>query len=152
MGEGNGTPLQYSCLENPMDRGAWWVAIYGVAQSRTRLTQPSSSILLYIEYIHNIKIYIHITYTHTICILFYQSFYAHKIHKNFPRIRTDLLQKCTHTCAYVHMHLNCGIHKIQFCTHRVTYTYAFPTLPTFTCILIHCWTCTYESSALFTHI
>ena len=35
--EGNGTPLQYSCLENPMDGGAWWAAVYGVAQSRTRL-------------------------------------------------------------------------------------------------------------------
>ena len=36
-GEGNGTPPQYSCLENPMDRGAWWAAVYGVAQSQTRL-------------------------------------------------------------------------------------------------------------------
>ena len=36
-GEGNGNPLQYSCLENPRDRGAWWAAVYGVAQSRTRL-------------------------------------------------------------------------------------------------------------------
>ena len=35
--EGNGTPLQYSCLENPMDGGAWWAVIYGVTQSRTRL-------------------------------------------------------------------------------------------------------------------
>ena len=35
IGEGNGTPLQYSCLENPMDGGAWWAAVYGVAQSRT---------------------------------------------------------------------------------------------------------------------
>ena len=34
-GEGNGTPLQYSCLENPMDGGAWWVAVHGVAKSRT---------------------------------------------------------------------------------------------------------------------
>ena len=42
-GEGNGTPLQYSCLENPMDGGAWWAAIYGVAQSRTRLKRLSSS-------------------------------------------------------------------------------------------------------------
>ena len=33
--EGNGTPLQYSCLENPMDGGAWWAAVYGVAKSRT---------------------------------------------------------------------------------------------------------------------
>ena len=34
-GEGNGNPLQYSCLENPMDRGAWWSAVHGVAKSRT---------------------------------------------------------------------------------------------------------------------
>ena len=38
-----GNPLQCSCLENPMDRGAWWAAVYGVAQSRTRLKQLSSS-------------------------------------------------------------------------------------------------------------
>ena len=37
-GEGNGTPLQYSCLENPMDGGAWWAAVHGVARSRTRLS------------------------------------------------------------------------------------------------------------------
>ena len=35
-GEGNGTPLQYSCLENPMDGGAWWAAVRGVTKSRTR--------------------------------------------------------------------------------------------------------------------
>ena len=37
-GEGNGTPLQYSCLENPVDGGAWWAAVHGVAKSRTRLS------------------------------------------------------------------------------------------------------------------
>ena len=37
-GEGSSTPLQYSCLENPMYRGAWWAAIYGVAKSRTQLS------------------------------------------------------------------------------------------------------------------
>ena len=42
-GEGNGNPLQCSCLENPRDGRAWWAAVYGVAQSRTRLTQLSSS-------------------------------------------------------------------------------------------------------------
>ena len=36
-GEGNGTPLQYSCLENPMDGGAWWAAVHGVAEGRIRL-------------------------------------------------------------------------------------------------------------------
>ena len=36
-GEGNGNPLQYSCLENPVDRGAWWAAVHGVTQSQTRL-------------------------------------------------------------------------------------------------------------------
>ena len=43
IGEGNGNPLQCSCLENPRDGGAWWAVIYGVAQSRTRLKQLSSS-------------------------------------------------------------------------------------------------------------
>ena len=43
IGEGNGNPLQCSCLENPRDRGAWWASVYGVAQSRTRLKQLSSS-------------------------------------------------------------------------------------------------------------
>ena len=43
IGEGNGNPLQRSCLENPRDGGAWWAAVYGVAQSRTRLKRLSSS-------------------------------------------------------------------------------------------------------------
>ena len=37
-GEGNGTPLQYSCLENPMDEAAWWAAVHGVAKSQARLS------------------------------------------------------------------------------------------------------------------
>ena len=40
-GEGNGNPLQCSCLENPRDGGAWWAAVYGVAQSQTQLKQLS---------------------------------------------------------------------------------------------------------------
>ena len=43
IGEGNGNPLQCFCLENPRDGGAWWAAVYGVAQSRTRLKRLSSS-------------------------------------------------------------------------------------------------------------
>ena len=37
-GEGNGYPLQYSCLENPMDRGAWWAIVHGVTESQTQLS------------------------------------------------------------------------------------------------------------------
>ena len=43
VGEGNGNPLQCSCLENPRDGGAWWAVISGVAQSRTRLKRLSTS-------------------------------------------------------------------------------------------------------------
>ena len=43
FGEGHGNPLHYSCLKNPVDRGAWWTAVYGVAQSRTWLKWLSSS-------------------------------------------------------------------------------------------------------------
>ena len=43
IGEGNGNPLQYSCLENPRDGGAWWAAVYGVAQSQTQLKRLNSS-------------------------------------------------------------------------------------------------------------
>ena len=44
-GEGNGKPVQYSCLENPMDPGAWWATVHGVAKSRTRLSDFSSLLL-----------------------------------------------------------------------------------------------------------
>ena len=47
IGEGNGNPLQYSCMKNPRDRGAWWAAVYGVTQSQTRLQQLSSSNSIY---------------------------------------------------------------------------------------------------------
>ena len=47
FGEGNGTPLQYSCLEDPMDRGAWWAAVYGVAKSQTRLSDFTFSFHLH---------------------------------------------------------------------------------------------------------
>ena len=57
IGEGNGNPLQCSCLENPRDGGAWWASVYGVAQSRTRMKQLSSSSsrckLIYIGWINN---------------------------------------------------------------------------------------------------
>ena len=48
LGGGNGNPLQYSCLDNPMGRGAWWATVHGLAKGRTRLsehTHPLSSVL-----------------------------------------------------------------------------------------------------------
>ena len=51
IGEGNGNPLQCSCLENPRDGGAWWAAIYGVTQSRTQLKQLSSSSSSNVHYV-----------------------------------------------------------------------------------------------------
>jgi len=47
--EGNGNPLQCSCLEKPRDGGAWWAAVYGVTQSRTRLKRLSSSTCISVE-------------------------------------------------------------------------------------------------------
>ena len=56
-GEGNGTLLQYPCLENPMDRGAWWAAVHGVAKSRTRLnTFTFNKFPSQLVYIHNQRI------------------------------------------------------------------------------------------------
>ena len=52
IGEGNGNPLQCSCLENPRDGGAWWAAVYGIAQSRTRLNRLSSNNSF--KYSHNL--------------------------------------------------------------------------------------------------
>ena len=48
-GEGNGNPLQDSCLENPMDRKAWWATVHGVAESRTRLSDFTHLIYKYME-------------------------------------------------------------------------------------------------------
>ena len=53
IGEGNGNPLQYSCLENLRDGEAWWAAVYGVAQSRTRLKRLSSSSSMHIYTVFN---------------------------------------------------------------------------------------------------
>ena len=46
-GQGNGTPLQYSCLENPMDGGAWWATVHRVAKSRTRLSDFTFTFLFH---------------------------------------------------------------------------------------------------------
>ena len=45
LGEGNGTPLQYSCLENSMGRGAWWAPVHGVAKSQTRMIEHAHGVI-----------------------------------------------------------------------------------------------------------
>ena len=49
IGEGDGTPVQYSCLENPMDGGAWWAAVHGVTKSWTHFTHWATSLSLFIS-------------------------------------------------------------------------------------------------------
>ena len=55
IGEGNGNPLQCSCLENPRDGGAWWATVYGVTQSRTRLKRLNSSSRAPLDFIRAIR-------------------------------------------------------------------------------------------------
>ena len=63
LGGGYGTPLQYSCLENPTDRGAWWPTVHGVADSWTQLKQLSMYTQFIYIYTHNTyKTYIYIIY------------------------------------------------------------------------------------------
>ena len=63
-GEGNGNPLQYSCLENPMDRGAWWDTVHGITKSQTRLSVyrivRSLDSLNQMEMLHKLQNNIHI--------------------------------------------------------------------------------------------
>ena len=93
IGEGNGNPLQCSCLENPRDGGAWWAAVYGVKQNRTRLKWLSSSMVALVLvfkgtsilfsivplpiYIHTyIYIYTHCIYCIYVCVYRYMYIYT----------------------------------------------------------------------------
>ena len=55
-GEGNGNPLQFSCLENPMDRGAWWATVHRVAKSQTRLKRLSTHMFCFVQPMRPMKI------------------------------------------------------------------------------------------------
>jgi len=55
-GEGNDNPLQYSCLENPMDRGAWWATVHGVAKSWTRLSGFAHSLTHSNSLLKNVRV------------------------------------------------------------------------------------------------
>ena len=73
IGEGNGNPLQCSCLEKPRDGGAWWAAIYGVAQGLTRLKQLSSSSSSHINKIETKLLNLEIGCSNETCISLYSS-------------------------------------------------------------------------------
>ena len=69
-GEGNGSPLLYPCLGNPVDRGAWWAAVHGVAQSRTRLKCLSSSSSMHTYTHKHTHIHIHVcTHSLHLCLI-----------------------------------------------------------------------------------
>ena len=62
-GEGNNNPLQYSCLENPMDRGAWWAKVHGVTKSRTRLRDFTFTFRNILVYFHLWSKTVHLPFT-----------------------------------------------------------------------------------------
>ena len=103
IGEGNGNPLQCSCLENPRDGGAWWAAVYGVAQSQTRLKWLSSS--SYSWSFKNLHCQLHIfswniysyDYSHSLDLLPWpQSLpYSWNIYPREQKL-IDWIQKCTY--------------------------------------------------------
>ena len=72
IGKGNGNPLQCSCLENPRDGRAWWAAVYGVAQSQTRLKRLSSSSRPRLEHFSSTSRWLSVTWS----MVFYQSSYS----------------------------------------------------------------------------
>ena len=61
-GEGNGNPLQYSCLENSMDRGAWWATVHGVTKSQTQLSARAHISKLYNIHKYKSTVYIELLY------------------------------------------------------------------------------------------
>ena len=115
IGEGNGNPLQCSCLENPRDGGAWWAAIDGVAQCRTRLTRLSSS-SSNIIFISEDIIFGYI------CCYFLNSIISFLVSLIFfSPVLSNLLLFCYFVLAYLKLSI-CGFHL--FCEHvlRIAFT------------------------------
>ena len=99
IGEGNGNPLQYSCLENPRDGGAWWAVVYGVTQSPTRLKRLSSGsssscnllLPMLLQWI-SVCVYIHIIYACTYVCIYIHYTHTH-IHKDVSLSERKFLQE-----------------------------------------------------------
>ena len=81
-GEGNGNPFQYSCLDNPMDRGAWRATVYGVTKRWTRLKQLST-------HIHHLCMYVFIMHIYMDLFIIYLS------------ISLSIISVCTYVCIYL---------------------------------------------------
>ena len=93
IGEGNGNPLQCSCLENPRDGGAWWAAVYGVAQSRTWLKRLSSSSSNFFQHYEKLMTYLNGTKQSNIIFIYkgiLQISSTSFLSQQFP---------CLHTCC-----------------------------------------------------
>ena len=100
IGEGNGNPLQCSCLENPRDWGAWWAAIYGVAQIRTRLKRLSSSSSSMTTFTKNIIIYLGLEHFAT-CNWHHENKKHRKGHHNLHRVTDSQSLKPLARCSSV---------------------------------------------------
>ena len=99
--EGNGNPLQCSCLENPRDGGARWAAVYGVAQSWTRLKRLSSSsmVLVFFTFLGTAILFFHSNCT----TLYSQQECARVPVSSYPKIKIKILR------TYLHLHVHIGI-------------------------------------------
>ena len=108
IGEGNGNPLQYSCLENPRDRGACWAAIYGVAQSWIWLTWLSSS--------HSLLQEIFPTQRLNPCLLHYRQIIYHLSHQESSSI---------HRCVHFSIHSELPCFRDCDLFHLIAYHWAW---------------------------
>ena len=88
VGEGNGNPLQYPCLENPRDGGAWWAAIYGVTQSRTWLKRLTSSSSRYYLIIYILKYDLEIWNSTYPYFKFWKDLNENRIHRKLTKLIT----------------------------------------------------------------
>ena len=114
-GEGNGNPLQCSCLENPRDRGAWWATVNGVAQRRTRLKRLNSSSSKCFLNVHPCNIYClsyillacnkpHLSRLQIICNLMSHKFIS-SVQSFFPDFGPTYATICWKSLGYPHRHL-----------------------------------------------
>jgi len=114
IGEGKGNPLQWSCLENPRDGGAWWAAVYEVAQSRTRLKRLSSSNVIYTGFPNGSMVKKKETVTHS-------SILAWEIPWTGEPggLQSMAWQESKHMRAHTHTHIHTYASGIYVCIPRI---------------------------------